>query len=380
MITRIEARQYRCLQSVRQELGQFHVLVGPNGSGKSAFLDTFAFMGTFLSDGLIEAVRDRTENFHDLVWGREAGCFELAVEALGPKMGAGWRMPLRYELTVAIHAPSDAIVVTKERVTSHPNEQGARVVVERNRESVRISPEAPGEPESLSGLGDGRSALVYIDRSRFPSSFWLRELLSSGLQTVALENASLRKPSAPAKGDLKVIDGSTLARLVFQLQTDSKDRFGRWIEHVQTALPDLDSIRTVLRPEDKHRYLMLRYKNGIEAPSWVVSDGTLRLLALTILAYLPNFKGIYLVEEPENGVHPTALETIYQSLSSVYDGQVLVTSHSPILLNLPKLEELLCFQKNPEGTEIIRGDAHPALREWKREISLSDLFASGVLG
>jgi len=111
-----------------------------------------------------------------------------------------------------------------------------------------------------------------------------------------------------------------------------------------------------------------------------VSDGTLRLLALTILAYLPEFKGIYLVEEPENGVHPTALETIYQSLSSVYEGQVLVTSHSPVLLSLPKREQLLCFQKTTEGAEIIPGDKHPALRDWKGEVSLSDLFAAGVLG
>jgi predicted ATPase len=145
-------------------------------------------------------------------------------------------------------------------------------------------------------------------------------------------------------------------------------------------LPDLDAIKTISRPEDKTRYLMLGYKNGVEAPSWVLSDGTLRLLALTILAYRSHFKGVYLIEEPENGVHPTALQTIYQSLSSVYDGQVLVTSHSPILLNLSKPEELLCFQKTSEGTEIIRGDRHPLLQDWKGDVSLSDLFAAGVLG
>jgi predicted ATPase len=125
---------------------------------------------------------------------------------------------------------------------------------------------------------------------------------------------------------------------------------------------------------------MLGYKNGVEAPSWVLSDGTLRLLALTILAYRPHFKGVYLIEEPENGVHPTAVQTIYQSLSSVYDSQVLVTSHSPVLLNLTKPEELLCFQKTPEGAEIVRGDNHPLLQDWKGEVSLSQLFAAGVLG
>jgi len=124
---------------------------------------------------------------------------------------------------------------------------------------------------------------------------------------------------------------------------------------------------------------MLGYKNGVEAPSWVLSDGTLRLLALSILAYRPQFKGVYLIEEPENSVHPTALQAVYQSLSSVYDSQVLVTSHSPVLLNLPKLEQVLCFQKTPDGTEIVRGDKHPLLQNWKGEVSLSDLFAAGVL-
>jgi hypothetical protein len=77
----------------------------------------------------------------------------------------------------------------------------------------------------------------------------------------------------------------------------------------------------------------------------MVSDGTLRLLALTILANLRSATGIYLVEEPENGIHPTAVETVYQSLSSVYDGQVLVATHSPVMLAISSPEQLLCFAR-----------------------------------
>lgn len=86
------------------------------------------------------------------------------------------------------------------------------------------------------------------------------------------------------------------------------------------------------------------------------------------------------IEEPENAVHPTAVETIYQSLSSLYDDQVLMASHSPILLSLAKPEDLLCFARTPEGTTIVPGNEHPALKEWKGEVNLSDLFAAGVLG
>jgi hypothetical protein len=42
---------------------------------------------------------------------------------------------------------------------------------------------------------------------------------------------------------------------------------------------------------------------------------------------------------------------------------------------------VLCFAKTPEGgTDIVRGDAHPALRDWRGETNLGTLFAGGVLG
>src|SRR6266446_4085424 len=85
MFRRIEAHHYRSLKSVSQSVGPFEILVGPNGSGKSSFLDVLSFLGTLVSEGLDAAVEERTANFHDLVWGRDGGCFKLGVEALLPQ-------------------------------------------------------------------------------------------------------------------------------------------------------------------------------------------------------------------------------------------------------------------------------------------------------
>jgi predicted ATPase len=126
---------------------------------------------------------------------------------------------------------------------------------------------------------------------------------------------------------------------------------------------------------------MLVYGEGLKIPSWMASEGTLRMLALTLPAYLDYFGGIYLIEEPENGIHPRAIETMTQSLSSVYNAQVLMATHSPIVLSTVEPEQVLCFSKNAEGaTEIVRGSEHPALQQWKRETTLGTLFAAGVLG
>ena len=116
-------------------------------------------------------------------------------------------------------------------------------------------------------------------------------------------------------------------------------------------------------------------------PSWMASDGTMRLLALTLLAYLPDNREIYLLEEPENGVHPLAVEGICDSLSSAYDAQVLVTTHSPTLLALVDPGQVLCFDKNPDGaTDIVRGSQHPVLADWQGSINMNVLFAKGVIG
>lgn len=88
-----------------------------------------------------------------------------------------------------------------------------------------------------------------------------------------------------------------------------------------------------------------------------------------------------MIEEPENGLHPLAIESVYQSLSSVYENQVFLATHSPALLRLVEPKNLLCFAKNSAGAvDIVQGDRHPQLINWRANVDISTLHASGVLG
>jgi predicted ATPase len=105
------------------------------------------------------------------------------------------------------------------------------------------------------------------------------------------------------------------------------------------------------------------------------------LLALTLPAYLPDFTGVYLIEEPENGIHPRAVEAMFQSLSSVYSAQILMATHSPVILSMVDPGQVLCFAKDQEGaSDIVLGNKHPVLKDWQGETNLGVLFAGGVLG
>ena len=142
-------------------------------------------------------------------------------------------------------------------------------------------------------------------------------------------------------------------------------------------LPVLHDIATVERPEDRHCYMTLKFANALTIPSWLVSDGTLRLTALTLPACIRDQGGVYLIEEPENGIHPAA----YDSPSSVYGTQILLATHSPAIRNKARVDAVSCFtRENCGATDVVLGSEHPTLRDSQRSTDLGTLLASRVLG
>lgn len=428
MISLVEALNYRCLRYVRQPLGPFHVLVGANASGKSTFLDVIGFLHDLVTEGLEAAVMSRSANFNDLVWQHGDEPVEFAVEAAIPLAlrDSVETLPydtIRYEVAIQLDTSSNQLGIAAERgvlkvrgraasglETESPDHWSPRTTLfspestenqlgvfrkvrflrdedEGNREFDLYQPERPLQrrpPEPIPfRLGRKKSTLANLpeDETSFPVSTWLKQFLREGVQRIELDTRRLQRPSARGHGAGLQPDGSNLPWVIAELERKSPEKHKQWIEHLRTALPDLVNITTIERPEDRHRYVLLVYREGLKVPSWMASDGTLRLLALTLPAYLEGFKGIYLVEEPENGIHPLAIETMFQSLSSVYDSQVLVATHSPIVLGIAELKDVLCFRKDEAGgTNAIAGTGHPELRDWHGEVNLGTLFASGVLG
>lgn len=426
MIHRIEALNFRSLRDVDVALGRFEILVGPNGSGKSSLLDGVAFLGDLLRAGPARAIlgeprlmiAPRSPDPAQLSWMRRGGRFELAVEASIP---AAIRKQFREEgydacrYEVAVGAKSDGEVSLlaetlwlQSAPTAEPAAvQGAlfpepapprasllrppggktplgwRKVVNKVQESGNdyYFAETSGW-NGLFRLGPGKSALGNLpeDETRFPAATWFKRLLMEGVQRIALSVDALRRPSPPGLSPGLLADGSNLPWVVAGLEKGHPECLGRWVAHLQSCLPDLVAIKTVEREEDRHRYLVLAYRGGLEAPSWLVSDGTLRLLALTLPAFLPGLSGIHLVEEPENGIHPRAVETVFTALASVPGVQVLCASHSPLIVARADPAQVLCFARGEaSATSIVRGSRHPRLNAWRGEVDLGAFFACGVL-
>lgn len=425
MFSRIQTRHFRSLKAVDQSLGPIQALVGPNASGKTTFLDVIGLLSDLVRQrgNVRETILSRSASFDKLIWqgpGEDLGqrvAFQLAVEAPIPNV-VRERMAtdkqqftlVRYELEIGFDAAANDLGLNHETLflrSDGPDlppvqkdmfplvaDDAPAIFVGKGRARFKVvMKKTPGGNDNYYTegtksyapsfrLGRTKLALANIpaDEASFPVSSWFRDLLETGVQNVVLNSQVIRQPSPPGLGLRFQTNGSNLPWVIAELRRDPQ-RFGDWLDHVRTALEDIADIDTVEREDDRHRYLVIKYANGAVVPSWLASDGTLRLLALTITAYLKDLNGVFLIEEPENGIHPRAIETVIQSLSSIYDGQVLIATHSPVALNMLAPAQVLCFAKDKTGaTDIVAGDRHPALQNWKQgQPDLGVLFAAGIL-
>lgn len=428
MIARIEALNYRCLRDVAQELAPFNVLVGPNGSGKSTFLDVVALLSDFLANGLDDAIllgpdpsrpRGRSSRVDELFFHGHGDRFELAIELEIPgrlrregKNGGHERA--RYEVAFGQVGEAQELAIIAETLwlrakDSSPRPRQIALFPEEPppRSTLLTAPEGKHAPPgwrrvvnriAASGndnfqaetsgwnmpfkSGARRAALANLpeDPDRFPVAVWARELLLRGLQRIALNVEALRRPCSPSLPTKFAPDGSNLPRVASALRSHQPQRFENWVAHVRTILPDLEKIEIVSSEVDKSLYFRLSQGGAYPVPSWLLSDGTLRMLVLTILPYLGTQDNVYLIEEPENGVHPQAVEAIYDALCGVYDNQVLLATHSPLVLGSAEPHDLLCFTRSKEGAAVVvRGSEHPRLQDWRGEVDLATLYAAGVL-
>lgn len=445
MISRLEATRYRCFERLGVDVGDFRVLVGANGSGKTTLLDLPVLLGDLLRANNVSApfmerrpeLPPRAGSLNELVFAGRGSDFSLAVEARLPdtvqsKVLEGmfarkrtersrqalqedrrqWPTHIRYEIGLRIGA-DQALQVAYEYLFMFPEsdrpdrrQAGFHGIAAGNKKHWHLtlkreigyesefSPETPQANAAKVGLPETLLAMprvLFEPEAGYPAARWLYGLLTTDAVFLEPRWSAMRQASPPGQPKVITANGRNIPWLALELKREGapegapadyrSERYADWIAHVQTALPQVTDIEVREREDDHHAYFVVSYKGDFKVPSPGLSDGTLRILTLTLLPYLSKQPAILVTEEPENGIHPRAIEAVLQSLSSMYDSQVWVSSHSPVVLARAKLDQLLCARLASEGgVEMVAGTDHPRLQEWRGGIDLGSLFAAGVLG
>ncbi len=112
-----------------------------------------------------------------------------------------------------------------------------------------------------------------------------------------------------------------------------------------------------------------------------ISDGTLRFLCLMAILYNPNRGGLICIDEPELGLHPDMIMNLHNAIGvAAKTSQVILATHSPILLDLVNVENIRVFEKDDTNATVVNQFSSDQFKEWKGTFLPGDLWMKGHLG
>lgn len=397
MLRRISAHNFKSLRAFTLELGPFTVLVGRNGSGKSSVLDAIRFFHQYASGVDLNTLLEERGGWNGLAAGAGATSeVELTAEWELPEERRFFVRQLDVCDGVALHGSPQPSGGAETEVRLGPGIRagvtlkGSETAVAVHRESISAE-QGTGQPlrNLVTRVGDRLETSALGTAQRVPwtlADAAQGPQLPMGLTTTSLGKMPdwqfldpnphrLRKSvlaTAPPRVDRT---GEGLPALLASLDEEQHG----WVrEAMQRDVPGFDDFE-VLRVAG--RYLLLVHDATARGlPPEAVSDGTLRLLALYGLLYSSHRPALLCFEEPETGLHPELIETVVEYLRAYSEVmQVIVTTHSPLLVDCCRPEEVVLLDKEAGVTRALRVDRQAQIEEFLRDWSLGELWLRELL-
>ena len=216
---------------------------------------------------------------------------------------------------------------------------------------IEIRPDGPGKrgrPLALSAREASRTGLSTVTTAEFPHLYALRTLLSS-IQFLQIDPRASRRATDRLAPRRLLPDASNLATVLAKLMEETRTAkrpdglLSDVAADLSSLIPSVASLVVRDDPGDSEYSFALKLADSLSFSSRVISDGTLRLLALVTLLNDPQHGGVLCWEEPENGVHdariPALIDLIRTAAGCSHSTteqscfQILVNTHSPVVMS-----------------------------------------------
>lgn len=176
-------------------------------------------------------------------------------------------------------------------------------------------------------------------------------------------------------------DGSNLGQYLWSLREASVDAFDDLLMALQYVLPYAKDVQPTLTQEIERLVFLEMTEEDFKVPGWLLSTGTLRVLALLACLRHPDPPPLLVVEEIENGLDPRTLHLLVEEFRAAIAArktQILVTTHSPYLLDLLDLSHIVVVERI-EGAPVFRRPDRAKLSEWAERFAPGRLYTMGRL-
>ena len=316
-IERLVIKNYGCCKDVDIKLTPLHCFIGPNDSGKSTILRTMQILSTFLHREQ-DKQSERSQLRESLYANINAG--EVRLEAFVENQSAFW----------TLLPPSKANGSSSEHISTHLFEQ-------------------------------------------FPQA--LTDVRMMALVPRALQASSPLIPEDQPV-DLKSTDGSGLPGVYDAILNRDVEAFLAIQKRVRELFPTVAKVQ-LRNISDREKAIDVELKTGSRVPAHLMSNGLLYFLAFAALPHLKR-SSVLLLEEPENGLHPARIKDVIRIIRDVsLQTQVLIATHSPLVVNELKPEEVSIVTRTiEEGSRVTPIIATPNFEQRSRIYALGELWIS----
>jgi predicted ATPase len=345
----IEIQGFKTLEAVEVDLSPLNILIGANGAGKSNFMQVF---------GLLRAIVDSKLQLHvERAGGANSFLFRGAKQTGELRIRTDFDAN-SYEVILEPTA-DDHMMIARETVSFKGWD---KLVGEASRETNLGSP--------LSGA----ARIVNFVRPAIES--WRRFHFHDTSDSAAVKRACGIDDNRSLKSD-----AANLAAVLYLLSKAHPDEYRRIVLEVRAVAPFFDEFALREDPLAPGR-IKLEWldRDGDTYTSTALSDGTLRYICLATLLLQPELPKTILIDEPELGLHPSAvarLAGLFRKASK--RTQIVIATQSVTLVNQFGPEDLVLVERDGCATTLRRPDEQEIL-SWLDDYALGDLWEKNVIG
>lgn len=356
MIKRIKVNGYKSLESFSLVIKPgLNVLIGPNGAGKTNICQAFSLIGSLVSGNLEDFIASQGGSRNLLRKKSSDGSREISISCNGSASGkesskVSVEVDYSYSVTICI-SEGNGLTITKENLSLLRDEEK---IFDAKRSGdkckVQIYNKDKIGPIRIKQLTEFDEAIDFKIGCNTESIF---ELLSIMLFVAHVVRTDLTRsrilnidPKMARKEDdigstMRLRhDGRHLPNTLSFLKKDQKK-----FANIESILNNILRSTYIIEPSTTNdgfgRTLMLRDELGVKYGADVLSDGTIKAIALATALIYTNY-GLLILEEPENYLHPWACEVLIEEIRNLaQDNSYLITTHSETILNKIKPGEII---------------------------------------
>lgn len=347
---KISIKGYKSFKDITFDLRKLNLLIGSNGAGKSNFLSVFEMLGRIFNQSLTNYVATKGGVDKFLYQGRkETECIEVKIVQ---------------------RANSYALKL---------QEADGRFIVASERLGYRFS--AGWDETEISNYVNEAQIKGYNGMKR---GDYIKEYLSQ-IRKFHFHDTGNRSPFAAechVLNDAQVLyeHGENLAPILYRISQENPQVYRRIVQIIQSVAPYFSDFYFAKSPADTMRLLWQdKFSTMIYGPN-DLSDGTIRFIALVVLFMQPWLPKVIIIDEPELGLHPVAIQKLagLMKIAAQRGAQIIIATQSAELISNFDPEDVVTVNQTDGVTELHRL-SYDELSHWLGDYTLGDLWKQNIL-